>query len=588
MTHDISGQSRPPAFSAWRNPFSPSRRSMFTAATFVAAAAAVGAFGWSGEVLLLPLACLFPALWAFAPGRVTAGLVSMAYFMAASRGLPAGVSIFYASDIRVGLALWIAASLPFVTVHTVLWSPKPGWHRPLRYLLAVTLMSVPPLGIVGWASPITASGVLFPGWGWAGLAATVAVLFAMTTRAWPLAGVAISVALALSSITWTDPGPPEGWVGIDTAFDYQVAGNHADYTQHMTTVALVRRAVENGAGTVVLPESALGIWTPTTESLWTRNLADLDVVVAGGAVVVNESGYDSVMVELTGEGARILYRQRMPVPVSMWRPWASGGASAHLFGNPSGRLAGAVTNSSSSGRSCNPCSLVRRPSWRQAMAGGPATPTSFRSRKPAPGHGRRCSVCRSSSPSTPDGTCENPEAGMEKQSWRLCAVQRPLHRAVPAHLTRAPCFAPALLRWPCFGMSKGRVAVARRICCLNDTVTVFLLGVVSVPGLLRRLPMVSFRLFAGLARVWPGSGGGVAGRTGGPRRVCLRCCGRSVARFSDELRPAGGPACRAHVPGPCAGPRFRAQVPGLPVRAARSGLARLPIHSIATLTGGGG
>ncbi len=132
-----------------------------------------------------------------------------------------------------------------------------------------------------------------------------------------------------------------------------------------------------------------------------------------------------------------------------------------------------------------------------------------------------------------------------------------------------------------------RVAVARRICCLNDTVTVFLLGVVSVPGRLRRLPMVSFRLFAGLARVWPGSGGGVAGRTGGPRRVCLRCCGRSVARFSDELRPAGGPACRAHVPGPCAGPRFRAQVPGLPVRAARSGLARLPIHSIATLTGGG-
>lgn len=313
---------------------------MFTAVMFVAAAAAVGAFGWSGEVLLLPVACLFPALWAFAPTRLVAGLVSTAYFMAASRGLPIGVSTFYASDIWVGLGLWFAASLLFVTVHTVLWSPKPGWHRPLRYLAAWMLMSVPPFGIVGWASPITAAGVLLPSWGWAGLAATAAGLSAMTTRAWPLAGAAIGVALALSAFTWTEPEPPEGWVGIDTTFDNQVAGEHADYAQHMTTIALVRRTVENGASTVVLPESALGIWTLTTERLWVRNLADLDVVVAGGAIVINESGYDNVMIELTGEGASILYTERMPVPVSMWRPFALGGASAQFFGNPTRRLAG--------------------------------------------------------------------------------------------------------------------------------------------------------------------------------------------------------------------------------------------------------
>ncbi|WP_114391433.1 conjugal transfer protein TraB [Notoacmeibacter marinus] len=314
---------------------------MITAAMFLAAAAAVGAFGWSGEVLLLPVACLIPALWALAPTRLVAGLVSMAYFMAASRGLPVGVSIFYSSDIWVGLGLWIAASLLFVTVHTVLWSPKHGWHRPLRYLVACALMSVPPFGIVGWASPITAAGVLFPGWGWAGLAATAIGLSAITTRAWPVAGVAVGVAIALSATAWTDPEPPMGWAGIDTMFDYQVAGNHADFAQHKATIALVRRAALDGATTIVLPESALGIWTPTTERLWTRNLADLDVVVAGGAVVINDSGYDNVMIELTGEGAGILYRERMPVPVSMWRPWASGGASAQFFDNPTGRFAGA-------------------------------------------------------------------------------------------------------------------------------------------------------------------------------------------------------------------------------------------------------
>lgn len=313
---------------------------MVTALVFITAAAIVGAIGWSGEVLLLPVACLFPALWAFAPTRLVAGLVSMAYFMAASKGLPAGVSIFYASDIWVGLGLWIAASLMFVTVHTVLWSPKPGWHRPLRYLAAWALMSVPPSGIVGWASPITATGVLLPGWGWAGLVATAIGLSAMTTRAWRLAGVAMSVAFTLSAITWTNPEPPEGWVGIDTTFDYQVAGDHADYSQHMVTIELVRRAAMDGATTIVLPESALGIWTPSTERLWARNIADLDIVVAGGAIVVNHSGYDNVMIKVTGRGARILYRERMPVPVSMWRPWASGGASAQFFGSPTGRFAG--------------------------------------------------------------------------------------------------------------------------------------------------------------------------------------------------------------------------------------------------------
>ena len=157
MTRDISGRSRRKVFSAWPNRFSPSSRSVFTMAMFIAAAAAVGTIGWSGEVLLLPVACLFPALWAFSPSRLVAGLVSMAYFMAASRGLPVGVSIFYATDMWLGLVLWVAASLSFVLVHTVLWSPRSGWPKAVRYAVAAIMMSVPPFGIVGWASPITAA-----------------------------------------------------------------------------------------------------------------------------------------------------------------------------------------------------------------------------------------------------------------------------------------------------------------------------------------------------------------------------------------------------------------------------------------------
>ena len=334
MTRDISGRSPQAVFSAWRNRFLPSSRSVF-----IAMAAAVGAIGWSGEVLLLPVACAFPALCASAPSRLVAGLVSIAYFMAASRGLPVGVSIFYASDMWLGVVLWVAASLSFVAVHTVLWTSRSGWRKAVLYAVAAILMSVPPFGIIGWASPITAAGVLFPGWGWVGLFAAFFCLLALTTRAWPVATMVLTGAGLLSAMTWSPPGSPEGWIGIDTDFEYAL-GEFADYDQHVETIALVRRAAEAGATRIVLPESAFGIWTPTTERLWMRALSDLDVAVLGGAIVVGDEGYDNVMIELTGEGARILYRERMPVPVSMWQPWASGGASAEFFGNLTGRFAG--------------------------------------------------------------------------------------------------------------------------------------------------------------------------------------------------------------------------------------------------------
>ena len=184
-------------------------------------------------------------------------------------------------------------------------------------------MSVPPFGIVGWASPITAAGVLCPGWGWAGLVATAAGLSAMTTRAWPLAGVAMGVAFSVSALTWSNPVPLDGWVGIDTAFNYQVAGEHADYAQHMTTIALVRRAVENGASTVVLPESALGIWTPTTERLWTRNLADLDVDWFHGNALAYDPTDDTILVSGRTQGLVKLTRANEVVwilaPHRAWR-----------------------------------------------------------------------------------------------------------------------------------------------------------------------------------------------------------------------------------------------------------------------------
>jgi len=283
---------------------------------------------------MLPIGVAFPALWAFARSRTVAALMAAAYFLGASRGLPVGTSIFFGEQLAIGISFWLAASILFVAVHAALWTSKGGWHRPLRYAIAAILMSVPPFGITGWASPITAAGILFPGWGWYGLAAMTVGLVIMTTKYWPTAALVLAGFYAWSATSWTAPTVPDGWAGINTEFKFTTAGQYADYAQHLETIGIVRQAAALGASVVVLPESAFGLWSRTTENLWQRELAGVDVRVIGGAAVVDPTGYDNTMMELTLNTSQVLYRQRMPVPVSMWQPWATGGAHAQFFGNP--------------------------------------------------------------------------------------------------------------------------------------------------------------------------------------------------------------------------------------------------------------
>lgn len=304
---------------------------------FIAGGIVAGAIGWSGNPLTLPVAMAFPALWAFSPSRMVAACVSAGYFLATSRGLPQGVANFYGSQSALGIALWFAASFAFVTVHVALWTPRDGWRRPLRYAIVAVLMSVPPFGIVGWAHPITVAGILFPGWKWLGLAAAAILMLAMTTKQWPIAAVVVGGFWALSPASWAPPNPPDGWVGVDTKFRGG-AGQYAGYEQQLATIAFVESAAD-GANVVVLPESSAGLWTPTIERFWRQKLDGSDVTVIAGAAVVDRDGYDNVMMRVSAGGAKILYRERMPVPLSMWQPWLAwtgqdGGANAYFFANP--------------------------------------------------------------------------------------------------------------------------------------------------------------------------------------------------------------------------------------------------------------
>ena len=241
------------------------RHDLFRAAVLVALSTSTGWIGWSGNVLLLPLAASFPMLWSLARTRLQATAISAAYFLAASRGLPQGVANFYSSDIWPGLLLWLIASSAFVTIHSVLWTDRKGWQKSFRYMAACGAMAVPPFGILGWAHPITAAGVLFPGWGWWGLSAMAAGLGVMTTRYRPAAATAMIGFWLWSAAEWTTPIPPSPWMGVDLEMGASL-GREVGLQRQQELIDIAR--AQPAGTTVVLPESALGFWTPTVGRVW--------------------------------------------------------------------------------------------------------------------------------------------------------------------------------------------------------------------------------------------------------------------------------------------------------------------------------
>lgn len=141
-----------------------------------------------------------------------------------------------------------------------------------------------------------------------------------------------------SAAFWTTPDIGRGWQGVDLQLGNNL-GRDTSLARYSDLAATLRSQRRSDTAYVLLPESALGFWTPSVERLWRQKLSGADLSVVAGAAVVDQEGYDNVLIRVSATESEILYRERMPVPGSMWQPWLpligkSGGASADFFANP--------------------------------------------------------------------------------------------------------------------------------------------------------------------------------------------------------------------------------------------------------------
>ena len=124
------------------------------------------AFSTAHPVTLI-LSISFPAFTLNAKTRREAFNFSACYYAGASWSIIFAVRNFFGPEAGIfeGVLLWITAAFILSVPWLVLWIPDRCqflWRAPLGLALSV----IPPIGIIGWASPLTAAGYLFPGTSW--------------------------------------------------------------------------------------------------------------------------------------------------------------------------------------------------------------------------------------------------------------------------------------------------------------------------------------------------------------------------------------------------------------------------------------
>ena len=268
------------------------------------------------------------------------------------------------------VALWIISSLLLALPWFLVWTRDRRqllWRAPVGLILSV----LPPLGLIGWASPLTSTGFLFPGTSWFGLIGCTVATGALAWR--PKSAIVVlsilAIGINLYSVSAADVPALTGWQGVNTNFGAKSKDQSSPLAELQAAEFIQSQAVNSNARVVVFPESVVSTWTAATDSFWQDAIIRLRTagrtIIVGAKVIEAQpqsafSADDFAMSIATLRSAPVgpqlnstsqadrwpayrnvlvvrghentMFDQRIPVPLSMWRPFSRSGVQLHLAG----------------------------------------------------------------------------------------------------------------------------------------------------------------------------------------------------------------------------------------------------------------
>jgi apolipoprotein N-acyltransferase len=314
-----------------------------SSATLSVVAATTAATAWSGHLAAIPLSLVAPLLVYHTKSRKHAYASMFSYYAAASWPLIPGARAFFGVQGTpiIGLFLCLAAAVLLALPWGLLFSRGRG-RAAFCVPLCILLTAMPPLGTIGWASPLLSAGVLFPGSKWFGL--VFIIVFLTVFRFKPAQSLlGLTFCALVFHFQFTEPLLPAGWEAVNTNYG-GVGQGDPDFTTEYNTAQTMQATIAESHATVLLfPEHLVAHWNESTEAFWGDTLTSIaaqqrTVLIGAGinrpATLKNPFGRNRYLNVLLarGEENAAVYEERIPIPIAMWKPLSDDGVPLKLFG----------------------------------------------------------------------------------------------------------------------------------------------------------------------------------------------------------------------------------------------------------------
>ena len=339
---------------------------------------AIGLVVSTGTPFGLVAAAAMPIVCLSAGNRVAAAFSTLAYYAACLWPMMPGLWR-YLHHSPVIVAIWLLATVLLSVPWMLAWTNGNRLHYVWRVLLAEAAITFPPLGFIGFLSPLVGAGFLFPNTAWLGIAATallpgfvLALLNASGRARFVIAfvlGVEIAVGIAAQVHEPEEAQRPSNWEAVNTHF-----GNVSEpIAEYRAAESIQQHVTASSARVIIFPEFVVPRWTLTSAEFWHRTLLDCrtknQIVVLGAGVpltnadphaaeLIQSDDFDAAIqtLRMNGQTLRsqarlipsnshrqpfentllifeekaVMFYQRVPVPIGMWNPLDPNSVPIHL------------------------------------------------------------------------------------------------------------------------------------------------------------------------------------------------------------------------------------------------------------------
>jgi hypothetical protein len=262
----------------------------------------------------------------------------LSYYLFASKGLLLGTENYY-DNIYTAITIWLSASLLSTLVWIIIWSPS-AKKRLLLLPIMLTLLIIPPIGFISWVNPLISSAIAFPKLGFTGIALYLMTIYLivilLSKQKNSVKFITIISILSIVIMNFNQKPSPKNSTNLYPINSNLIYQNKAidfigDHRRQTKLLSIANRSKNNH---LLFHENALGAFTQNSMMIWER--LNTNKTILAGATIYHKGvgGYDNVLMEINNNNYRTIYKQRVPVPISMWTPWIEQGAKAYPFQNP--------------------------------------------------------------------------------------------------------------------------------------------------------------------------------------------------------------------------------------------------------------